>query len=129
MGEGMFDFLDVDIDDFVEDSLKGLSKKDPFPGAPAAEIPSGIFLANDLELSDSTRNGVYTVVTRSVNGLSMSQNGRHPVWYQHIIWENFGVKDGDGIGRKADILFRNDDFDKALKWHYKALKYLDDSGL
>ncbi|MBD3303974.1 hypothetical protein GF343_02425 [Candidatus Woesearchaeota archaeon] len=128
MGEGLFDFLDVDIDDFVEDSLKSLNKEDPFLDAPAAEIPERIYSANDLELSDKTRNGVYTVVTRSVNSLRMSHN-RHPVWYQHVVWDNFGAREGSSVGRKAVVLFRNDAFDNALKWHYKALKYLNESGL
>ena len=128
MGEGIFDFLDADLDDFVDDFLRSMCQEDPFPDAPAGEVPPRIYIANDLELSDTTRNGLFTVATRSVNGLSMDRNGRQ-VWYQHVVWDNFGVKEGDCIGRKAGILFKNTDFDDALNWHYKALKYLTESGL
>lgn len=128
MGEGVFDFLDTDIDDFVEDSLKALSSGDPFPDAVPAEIPSKIFIANDLELIDSTRNGLYTVVTRSVNGLNSDSSDRK-LWYQHVVWDNYGLNEEIKLGRRVDILFKNFDFDEALNWHYKVLKYLNESGL
>lgn len=126
MSEELFDFLDKDIDDYVEDFLKELSDEDPFPDALPGKIPSKIFIANDLELIDTTRNGLYTVITRSVNGLNT--NGRK-VWYQHVVWENYGIYEEVKLGRRADILFKNGDFDAALDWHYKVLRYLDDSGL
>jgi len=128
MSEGVFDFLDIDIEDFVESALKDMSAEDPFPNIPPGDIPSKIFIANDLELSDTTRNGLYTIVTRSVNGIGAATNGRN-VWYQHVVWENYGIKEDVKMGRKADILFKNTNFDAALNWHYKVLKYLDESGL
>jgi len=127
MSEDLFDFLDIDIDDFVEDALKDMSNEDPFPDAPFAEIPSKIFIANDLELSDTTKNGLYTIITRSVNGLHTDTKERK-VWYQHVVWENYGIYEDVKLGRRADVLFKNTNFDAALNWHYKVLKYLDESG-
>lgn len=122
MGEDLFDFLDTDIDRYLEDMIKGLGSQDPFPFAPEVELPLIPALPEMFELSDSTVNGLYTVETRSVAG-------RNGVWYQHAVWDNFGKRDETGIGRRADILFYSESVDSALCWHFKALKYLTESGL
>jgi len=141
MSEGDFDFLDIDLDDFVDIQLAKLNGADPFYESPPGEIPSRIYIANALELADKTRNGVYTVVTRSVTkansvlmsaliGMYIENNSKNngSIWYQHTVWDNFGEKSGTRVGRRADILFKSTDFDSALAWHYKALKHLNDSG-
>ncbi|MBW3002340.1 hypothetical protein KY338_04215 [Candidatus Woesearchaeota archaeon] len=120
MGEGLFDFLDMDLDEFVDSCLKESATEDPFPGAPDIVIPIVPVLSCPFELIDTTNNKMYSIETRSVNGSS-------PVWYLHSVWENYGYKEGT-VGRKADILFHNDSFLDALRWHLKVLTYLNDSG-